>query len=62
MGLLFRRKKLMQRTKIVILLQSHGPTMPQVVGNPGCGDKVKILDAAVVRGIDNRIDDDVHRV
>src|SRR5438105_14712770 len=59
MDLLISGVELMERPEIVVLLDGQFPRTREIAGDSRCWRKVQILQA-VVRGVENRIDDDVH--
>src|SRR6185312_46246 len=55
------RRDVTERSEIIILLGGHSPHRREVVVDARRGDEVETLDAALVLGVEDRIDDDVDR-
>src|SRR6266576_3766981 len=61
MSLLISGVELVYRPKISVLLDGQLPRMGEIAGDPRCWCEVQILQA-VVRGIENWVEDDVYRL
>src|SRR5436309_1748648 len=60
MGLLISGVELVQWSEIVVLLDGQYPRIGEIAGDSSRRREVQVFQA-VVRGVENRIDDDVHR-
>src|SRR5207237_3636615 len=61
MGLLISGVELMQWPEVVVLLDGQSPRMGEIAGDSRRWREVQVFEA-VVRGVENRIDDDVDRM
>src|SRR5256714_11761517 len=61
MGLLISGVELMQWPEVVVLFDGQSPRTGDIAGDSRRWREVQVF-LAVVRGVENRIDDDVHRM